>query len=529
MKYLDEQIELSIDGLNVQESGVYKYKVTRQNYEGSSIITNDIFFGNIYLQAGDETATFDITDIVVNDSWNSRFNDYSLTNGYRLLAVWAMPSYSITLTIGSTEETSGGETVFMSYRYPNYKHYMDTAVQDYRSISDHYYQTLLQGRYLSGDVYKYKLIPHYPSLLTNNYEFTITQLAGSWFGTEGNDPTYKFTSSDGSYTSMAHPSCNTPITTWTETLNNLFDIFNGDAGILLGSALGGVDTNFSFTGTHQDNTYVDGRFRKPETLIGIDNTLAIAKAGGTVGDFLASASISPSLSVIQGTARLTFNYTESLFNYIHQGGEFILWLFPTDAFDEQTANYLYFRFPRTLPRPLDGSNITVSITYSILGAYFVFNVVNVKAVYNLPMTTSDITLTIENDEVAHFDSCPSRYYLMWKDRYGSYQSQGFNEAVSFSEKITREQITDYKQQNKLKIVEVLPKWKINSDWIDEELYPFYESLYISPIIILYDTKEDRSYEVLIKSDYTEETFREKRKLISITLDLEENKSQRILY
>lgn len=523
MKYLDEQIELSVNiQTGIPNSGVYHYKITRQNYEGGDIINQDIFFGNVYLQSGDTSAKFDITDIVANDMWHFRYSVYEpFDTGFRLLSVWAMPRYYISVTVGNSDFTSDGETVFLAYRYPNYKSYMDTQVRDYRNIGYDYYQLLLQGRYLDNGVYKYKLTPQYPLTSTNNYEFVITQLAGEKFGPH--NPIYRFTTSSGDYTEFEHPSTNIPITTFVEPLSRLL-VFDYDMGIQLGFGVTGVtDTSFSFNGTASGGTYIEGTFVTQSQLRQDDYTLAIAN--DTFPSFISTVYFDTTAT---NKVELTFDFTEELYNYIINGGYFLLYLFPGEIFVEQAADYLYFRFPTNIIKPIFNTKVTVTLEFGNVGGYFMFNVNDVKAVANNTVH-EDLTLQIENDVVAQFNSCPSRYYLMWKDRYGSFQSQRFNEKVTYTEKITKTTITNYRQEVEPKIVEVLPKWKINSDWIPEELYPFYESIYVSPVLILYDTYEDKSYNVNLKGDYTEKTFRGEKKLLNITLELELNKSQIILY
>ena len=42
-----------------------------------------------------------------------------------------------------------------------------------------------------------------------------------------------------------------------------------------------------------------------------------------------------------------------------------------------------------------------------------------------------------------------------------------------------------------------PKWKLNTKWLNKEVYPFYESIFVSPYLQLYDAKEDKLYNVLV--------------------------------
>ena len=133
--------------------------------------------------------------------------------------------------------------------------------------------------------------------------------------------------------------------------------------------------------------------------------------------------------------------------------------------------------------------------------------------------------------IAVLDDPHSRYYLKWRDRYGSFQCQPFCKTSTFSESLDKKQLLTYDLHKKIYSVDITPTWKINSGWIDQELYPYFESIFISNYVELYDTKEDISYIVIVKdSDYTEKTVRNQgRRLFNLELTLELNKNQSILY
>ena len=133
--------------------------------------------------------------------------------------------------------------------------------------------------------------------------------------------------------------------------------------------------------------------------------------------------------------------------------------------------------------------------------------------------------------VAVLDEPHSRYYLKWRDRYGSFQCQPFCKTTTYSESLDKKQLLTYDLHKKIYSVDITPTWKINSGWINQELYPYFESIFISNYVELYDTKEDISYIVVVKdSDYTEKTVRNQgRSLFNLELTLELNKNQSILY
>lgn len=133
-------------------------------------------------------------------------------------------------------------------------------------------------------------------------------------------------------------------------------------------------------------------------------------------------------------------------------------------------------------------------------------------------------------KVAEINSCKERYYLLWQDRYGSYQSQPFKGKMEYSEDITNEEILSYTGRRRKSNVVIQPKWKLNSGWLKEQLFPFYESIYVSPILKLYDTKTEHEYDVILKdTPYVEKKYLNDKKLLSIELNLEATETQNIIY
>ena len=111
-----------------------------------------------------------------------------------------------------------------------------------------------------------------------------------------------------------------------------------------------------------------------------------------------------------------------------------------------------------------------------------------------------------------------------------FQSKPFNDKYTYSESFEKENLTDYQGRKRVSNVGVTGKFKINTDWLKEDLYPYYESIFTSPVLFLYDTKEDKRYSVLVTdSDYTEKTFSNQKKLFNLTLNLELNNKQNIVY
>ena len=131
--------------------------------------------------------------------------------------------------------------------------------------------------------------------------------------------------------------------------------------------------------------------------------------------------------------------------------------------------------------------------------------------------------------IAIIEACKSRYYLLWQDRFGSYQSQPFDGKMEYSEDITNSEYVSYTGNRYKYNVQVQPKWKINSGWLTEDLFPFYESIYVSPILKLYDTQTQTEYDVILNDKYTEKKYVNEKKLLSIELNLEATEKQNIIY
>lgn len=155
--------------------------------------------------------------------------------------------------------------------------------------------------------------------------------------------------------------------------------------------------------------------------------------------------------------------------------------------------------------------------------------------YNVRGVQDDIDIYLYNSSddayalVARVDACHQRYYLMWQDRFGSFQCQPFNDRTKFTESITNGETISYTDKRYKNSAIVQPKWHIDSGWIPEDNFVFYESLYISPYLKLIDSKTGKAYDVIMKGDYVEKTFKDEKKMLNISLDLEATEKQNIIY
>lgn len=132
--------------------------------------------------------------------------------------------------------------------------------------------------------------------------------------------------------------------------------------------------------------------------------------------------------------------------------------------------------------------------------------------------------------VGKLDEC-SRYFLKWQDRYGMPQMQPFSGTEIYSESVTTNQIMNYRREKRPGSIEATSKWSLNSKWLNQKLFPYYESIFVSPYLQLYDAKEDRLYDVnVVTQEYTEKTFNnQNRQLFNLQLEIESNKTQQFVY
>ena len=149
--------------------------------------------------------------------------------------------------------------------------------------------------------------------------------------------------------------------------------------------------------------------------------------------------------------------------------------------------------------------------------------------YWVYMTWKNSNNVSQYRRIAIIEACKERYYLLWQDRFGSYQSQPFKGKMEYSENIENSEYVSYTGERHKYNVQVQPKWKINSGWLKEDLFPFYESIYVSPILKLYDTETETEYDVILNDNYVEKKYVNEKKLLSIELNLEATEKQIITY
>ena len=139
-------------------------------------------------------------------------------------------------------------------------------------------------------------------------------------------------------------------------------------------------------------------------------------------------------------------------------------------------------------------------------------------------------LKLNNESFAIIDMCPAPYYIKWQSRYGSFNSYGLFGRRLQKNDYTKELTTNYRGYTKPISTKVTQSWNVSTGWIPEEDVKHFESLFVSPYISLYDTRQYTTYSVIMKDN----TFEEKtyinngKKMVSLSFNLELDKQELIL-
>lgn len=130
--------------------------------------------------------------------------------------------------------------------------------------------------------------------------------------------------------------------------------------------------------------------------------------------------------------------------------------------------------------------------------------------------------------IAKVDICPARFYVQWLDRYGQVMCKPFEGQDDYTESLETVSVQKYVNKERKVYWGVESKWKLRTGWLDDTTYPYYESLFVSPYIILYDSVEDKSYEVLIDDNtYTEKKWENQHQFYNMEINLRHNQKQHI--
>lgn len=565
MKYLDENIEITISGITTPQANTYPYIVRDIN-------ENVLFVGNTFLNNGQTQKTFDITDILSNLKWKGDIvKPLSSINNNKVNVV---NQYYLTLTVSGTTYTSDTIDVAFIYRYPNRKSALEAELFDDGTSEGVAFQNCLQGA--KNGVYE--LYPHVPYKNTSEYGFGIVAEVAS----------------GGSYNTVLAVPLDIEGELYLD--NSLGYTYSGATSVCftpLSGIFGAAKESIVSTEVETHNYEIDPDVDVPLYISYIDvedpenvpTSVTVWTDANIIKHYALNQRISIDIEMEMadgGNIYISHNQANNN-TYIHLGGsEFTAGTVHVEFQGNVRGDNMVFmiRDPK-ISKGGSGNTtyLTMEIPNQIVGAAIYSDtlqegvtetdVINLlmflgrsqeegtqiyNQVYDGNTTMIFSGSTAEVDAVIGrisglFDSwreeayggvaqnvaiidkgCLSKYYLLWQDRYGGYQSQPFEKTETFSEDFSYEEMKDYQNRRRNINIKVQPKWKIQTDWLEEKYYPYYESIFVSPYVLLYDTEEDKSYNVIATAkNYTEKTWKNQRKFFNLELELEQNKLQNIIY
>ena len=159
-------------------------------------------------------------------------------------------------------------------------------------------------------------------------------------------------------------------------------------------------------------------------------------------------------------------------------------------------------------------------------------IIQVSITNSIPIGTSSINCKIGETiiPIANVDQCGSRYFLYWYDRTGALQCQPFKKNVVMSEEFKNETKMDMINNESLISKSITTTWSLNSDWLSYNQYKAFESIFTSGYLYLYDSSFNEGYEVIVTDkEWVEKTLYNKNKLFNLSINVQQSRSQNILY
>lgn len=486
-------------------SGVYRYDV--------SIDSALVFVGNAYLEA-DKNPIIDVTDIIKNyvDVNKPPFSTIAEKSS-------VCKTVDVKIYINDTNYTQSSD-IFMIYENPQYNSKVSTMILDNFLTENIYTMPMLQGwDYGANEGY---LLPTYPAMPSNNFTFDmvcgyqnmpmVNSFTINYSNGLTNEPTFVNITGNGVYQySIPMSTLLTSVSEDMTITSPVSDYFK--------------PTTRGWTVTQDDNML---RLQN-NSGIAIDEAIVVYTSGDL--SFIERiTNTSPTSGIFIGDATIAFDPD----------------LMPAVIRVELRRNGVKVDMvtftPQQLPEVTTSVEATFIVVYSSTGAYS--NTVTLQATIDYTKvaticdaTSMDITTfsPVNSNQrytytIANFDT-QSRYFLKWKDRYGMPQCQPFGGTYKYSESINKNTVTDYKNTKKIIDISNTPKWLLNSRWIKQEYYPFYESIFVSPYLQLYDAKEDKVYNVILtNTEYDEKTFNnQNRQLFNLQLSVELDTTETMIF
>lgn len=500
MFFLSDNIEITVNGFEVSVDGAYVYRV----YIGTTLI----FVGNTFLKSGDTSKKFYLNDILKNYQFKGIVKD-----GYNSGVI---ENVRVVLYVDGFTYSKIEEVAFLN-QYPNFNSAINTPTANGTSS----WMPLLQGADYNDTAKQLPLIPTYPFVYSVVLPFNYL---GSYGVAEYYQKLLAYNSNTGQYTTSDYE-----FIIGEDINDGVYGLGNYYMSDILSSnmLLGITYVNMMLVNSENfNNTYFD---YEPKQWVCQSKTFTSPLYR-----------MSFKLSGGNNQAKLysyTYNGTNSFnisFNSVYSNDGYTT--LTIGAFDEagKLERYPKYQLTFDVTKLFNNSNeYNIPLTFECTYIGNILTIKNTEFEIDIEDARPD-ELVIDTDgeytTIAKIDYC-SRYFLRWMDRYGMAQIQPFDSLTTYSEDFVYNETINYKNERKNSSIDVQPKWRLNTKWLNKDVYPFYESIFVSPYLQLYDAKEDKIYNVVVSNkEYVEKTFRnQNRQMFNLQLDVELNKKQNILY
>ena len=126
------------------------------------------------------------------------------------------------------------------------------------------------------------------------------------------------------------------------------------------------------------------------------------------------------------------------------------------------------------------------------------------------------------------DECPRDFYLHWIDRYGGVQCQPLRQNYKQTQSYTRESTQNLINETHDYLNNVQTTYTFNTDWINKQEMAVWESIMVSPMVCLIDTRAKVSRRVLVTDkSFSQKTFDNTHTLFNMTFNVKLDKTQKI--
>lgn len=511
MKFLDERIVFTFNP--VSSAGIYKYIVYKDD--------DTVFVGNIYCT---DSVEIDVTD-VVRRYFNINTPPFnSEPEVSPLKATFNVEFYSDVLQTAS-------EDILMIYRQPNFNSDVTSPVK-----YDEYAMPFLQGwksptGTMSGMWKGLKFLPTYPAVQSD--VFTFDSVIG--FPNENCEHSlyvkYGAINSGGFEASDFSGYLKGNIYQYSIPLSELLQ-----------------DRSEAYTQSVDTDTYLT-----PSTITGWTGEV-LENDGGNYFSY------NQTFETDFDSVSVELNYSSSFLNRIitvpvYEDGDVKEYILEEQNVSKPNSIRIVFKRGNTIVTSLSFNTLPTATNVFNLGVYV--NNFDQPDIHTEVWIYEDVVDTYTPCEATYIAggysyfgtnaqgvnyggglSIPlakidnkSRYFLKWRDRYGMPQCQPFSGTHTYKENLTKTTTTNWKNTKRVTSVSNQPSWLLNTNWISQDLYPFYEAIFVSPYLQLYDAKEDKVYNVVLtNTQYDEKTLMNQgRKLSNLQLTVELDTTQNILY